>query len=928
MHKPIKKNLFLLTLLLIFTSCGGSAGENPPSESTISDSTSSEISQPDVSEPISSEMISSEEEISSEYDSTVSSDEIVSSEEISISTSVHEHTFSEEYIYDETYHWYESTCGHEESEEKIKHTFESEVTDPTYEAGGFTTYTCTTCDYTYKDDKTDPLKHNYATELSYDEHSHWYACIDKGYENLKKDEQVHTFNKTVINPTYEEKGYTTYECKHCDYSYVGDETEVLKHNYATKLSYDEKTHWYACTDKGYENLKKGEATHTYNIVVTKPTYEAGGYTTYSCKSCAYTYKSDFTNALKHNYATGLSYDEHSHWYACIDKGYENLKKDEQNHDFNVLVTAPTHYEKGYTTYECKECEYSYKDDYKDVLRNKITYHLDGGVNSPNNPDSFTVEDEIYFLPPSKDGYAFLGWFDKNDNPVNGIDIGTTVDIEVYAKWADVFVIEGTKLVSVDGSYPIFQMDIPNGITTIGASAFAECEYLAAVIIPESITKIETDAFYGCSNLDFVIYEGTLDKWAQITFDDVTSNPMIYATSFNMINSNGEYYEVTDINLSDNVSEIKDYAFNFFANVTSLTISKNVTNINYCAFKHCTSLKTITFAANSSLKTIGESAFYGCSSLENVDLPYGLETIKPFAFQSCGELKSINLPETLKTIEEGAFKNNDELTSIRIPSGITKISEQTFIECVSLVSVELPSSLKTIEDFAFRYCSSLAKIDIPSGVTTIGMYAFSSCDELKSIRIPSSVTSIGIDAFEECSEGVIYCQSASKPSGWNTDWNPSYCTVYWGKASSDIYEKNGVEYIVYNSTGYVSSYLDTVENVVVEEKVNIKGTDYTVTTIGESAFASRYNMKTISLPSLITKIEGHAFSGSELEYIVIPSSVRTIGMDAFFLCYGLVIYCEATGAQSAWDAEWNPQNCTVYYKNSWEYDENGIPKPIN
>ena len=52
------------------------------------------------------------------------------------------------------------------------------------------------------------------------------------------------------------------------------------------------------------------------------------------------------------------------------------------------------------------------------------------------------------------------------------------------------------------------------------------------------------------------------------------------------------------------------------------------------------------------------------------------------------------------------------------------------------------------------------------------------------------------------------------------------------------------------------------------------------------------------------------------------------MDAFFLCYGLVIYCEATGAQSAWDAEWNPQDCTVYYKNSWEYDENGIPKPIN
>ena len=888
-----KKQVLLISLLLIFSGC----------ETSISESSISNIE-------------------SSSEQSSIS----ISNSNNSIDS--HEHTFSNEYEYDSSYHWYPSTCNHPETEEKIEHEFKSEITNPTYEEGGYTTYTCIHCFYSYEDDKKDPLTHNYSKELSYDETSHWYACTDKGYEHLKKDEKPHNFNKKVTNPTYEEEGYTTYQCNGCDYKYIDDKKEVLKHNFAKTLSYDEYTHWYACTDKGYEKLKKGEETHSFTSKVKQPTFEEGGYTTYSCKYCEYTYNGDFTSALKHNYSKELSYDETSHWYACTDKGYEDLKKDNQNHDFEATIISPTYFDKGYTIYQCKSCSYNYKGDYKDILKHSITYYLDGGVNSPSNPDSFTVEDEIFFQFASKDGFAFLGWFDKDGNPITSIEKGTNKDIELYARWADIFTIEGTKLVSIDGSIPVYQIDIPSRVTTIGANAFNECEYLAAVIIPSSVIKIESGAFDNCSYLSAVIYKGTLDQWAQITFADYSATPMNVAESFYMIDSDGKYYEVTEINFSDNITEIKDYAFSGFSRVTSLTIAKNISKLCYYSFKGCTSLKTIDFKSNSGLKTIGESAFYGCSSLEEISIPSGVETIETCAFEECRNLKSITFPETLKTIASSAFKNNKALTSVSVPSEISKIAEHTFSGCSALLNVEFPSTLKTIEGYSFTGCFSLEKINIPNGVTTIGDYAFNACDELKSIRIPSSVTSIGINAFDDCSLAVIYCQAKSKPSGWNTTWNPSFCTVYWGKSSSDIYEKNGVEYIVYNSTGYVSSYLDTTENVVIEDKININGANYSVTTIGESAFSMRSNLQSVILPNTLTKIEAHAFSCTELEYIVIPSSVKTIGRNAFYLCFDLVIYCEASASQSAWDSEWNPQNCPVYYKNQWEYDINGVPKVVN
>ena len=86
---------------------------------------------------------------------------------------------------------------------------------------------------------------------------------------------------------------------------------------------------------------------------------------------------------------------------------------------------------------------------------------------------------------------------------------------------------------------------------------------------------------------------------------------------------------------------------------------------------------------------------------------------------------------------------------------------------------------SIGDMAFYFCSSLTSIEIPNSITSIGEGAFSDCYNLTSIEIPNSVTSIGKGAFRYCFNLTIYCESLSKPSGWDTYWNRDDCPVVWG-----------------------------------------------------------------------------------------------------------------------------------------------------
>ena len=68
----------------------------------------------------------------------------------------------------------------------------------------------------------------------------------------------------------------------------------------------------------------------------------------------------------------------------------------------------------------------------------IHYMLNGGSNASQNPESYTVEDEVDFTDPSSESFRFTGWYSDAEltSAVASIPKGSTGDVTVYAGWQD------------------------------------------------------------------------------------------------------------------------------------------------------------------------------------------------------------------------------------------------------------------------------------------------------------------------------------------------------------------------------------------------------------------------------------------------------------------------------------------------------------
>jgi hypothetical protein len=150
----------------------------------------------------------------------------------------------------------------------------------------------------------------------------------------------------------------------------------------------------------------------------------------------------------------------------------------------------------------------------------------------------------------------------------------------------------------------------------------------------------------------------------------------------------------------------------------------------------------------SVTSIGERAFFGCTSLASVTIPNSVTSIGNAAFYGCTSITSVTIPDSVTSIEYEAFTDCTSLTSVTIPNSVTSIENEAFSDCTSLASVTIPSSVISIGLGAFR-STSLASITIPNSVIRIGDGAFSGCTSLASVTIPNSVQEICADAFRGC-----------------------------------------------------------------------------------------------------------------------------------------------------------------------------------
>ncbi len=377
-----------------------------------------------------------------------------------------------------------------------------------------------------------------------------------------------------------------------------------------------------------------------------------------------------------------------------------------------------------------------------------------------------------------------------------------------------------------GCSSLTEIIIPQGVTSIGSSTFSGCSSLTEINIPQGVTSIGSSAFRGCSSLTKAEFS-SIESLCNIRFKDSYSNPLYYAHHLFV---NGE--EVTNVIISTSVTSIGNYTFYGCSYLTEINIPQGVTSIGSYTFYGCSGLTEINIPQG--VTSIGSGAFYGCSSLTGIIIPDGVTSIAQYTFENCSSLTEINIPQGVTSIGSGAFYNCSSLTKAKFSSieslcnirfnesysNPLSYAHHLFINGEEVTNVIIPTSVTSIGEFTFYGCSYLTEINIPQGVTSIGRYAFNGCSSLTGITIPDGVTNIGEGTFSRCSDLLsIVCLCPTPPTcGSSAFYNvPTYtCILYVPAESIEAYSTT----YPWNSFTNIRPFVD---NAISEAEWAILGT---------------------------------------------------------------------------------------------------------
>ena len=536
-----------------------------------------------------------------------------------------------------------------------QHNYVSVVTNATCIEQGYTTHTCSNCNDSYKDTYTEALGHDWGE----------YYIVDTG----------------SCVTEYKER----HDCNNCnEYEIISSGPQLNVHNYSSTIEtveatcnkgkYDKMT----CVDCGHvkEIMLSDALGHDYATVVTEPTCEAQGYTTFTCKRCSYSYK-DYTEALGHNYET--------------------------------VVTEPTCTAQGYTTHTCSRCRDSYKDTYTDALGH--TWQ-----------DATCTTPKTCTVCNATEGKA-LGHTEVIDAGRSSTCILPGITEGSHCSVCNTVIKEQELLPLAEHNYVavVTKPTCETGGYTTNTCSGCGGSYKDAFIVPLGHTEV-TDASVAPTCTETGLTEGSHCSVCNVV---LMAQEVIPAT--------GHKYEAV---VTDSTCFTQGYTTHT-CSVCGDTYKDNYTAVlEHVVSSEWTVLEEPTLNTNG----IKVKKCELCGDvLEWGEVPALLTYTSNGAnsyMVSKGDTELTGVLEIpshymgVPVTEIGDFSGCTNITRVIIPDSVTRIGYMAFADCTSMTSVEIPNSVTFIGPYAFSN-TLLYEVYIPSSVTTMGDNVFRDCSSLHS-----------------------------------------------------------------------------------------------------------------------------------------------------------------------------------------------------
>ena len=487
--------------------------------------------------------------------------------------------------------------------------------------------------------------------------------------------------------------------------------------------------------------------------------------------------------------------------------------------------------------------------------------------------------------------------------------------------------------------------LSEGLTAIRKHAFSDCTALRSITLPASLQVIEDGAFSGCASLSEVNF---LNRWSVVSKTAFSGCPFQYqppeadgeeslftyeistagrnkGAAVTGYLGTGEKIRIPKMLGGTLVVAIGKEAFKGNQYLTEVDMPDTISKIGGFAFQDCISLKRVHLPA--ALEKIVITTFKGCIGLEELNIPDKVQDLKKDTLSSCFRLKRLYIGKNLRSLnmqafarerfgtywgrtyeqeldiqeitvdpqnpymkaENGAILSGDGKTlqtllsapkAFAVPEGVEEIGDQAFYGRSALTDISFPTTLRRIGEQAFAY-TGIRSVAFGENLREIGRRAFRGCEKLSSALFPEGLEEIGEEAFRDSPISTVVLPSTLRKLG--RDSFVQLCGYYYHEFEQTIRIENNIHL---RADGMALYHLDGEKTLSCF--FNQIAASYTVepdtVCIGDAAFRYMSELQSVVLPSSLREIGSEAFYGcTSLKSMDLPLGLTVIGPDAFRNC---------------------------------------------